>query len=74
MKNKNPLQNPFHLAFLASFIYWIYLTLTSHMIIEYDAINYEKMGKILAEKGWLEYFLSGPNREPLYPLLSKIST
>jgi hypothetical protein len=74
MKTKNFLfQNLIPLAFLVSFIYWVYLALTSSMIIEYDAVNYESLGKMLAGKGWLEYFRTGPHREPLYPLLVSFS-
>jgi len=43
------------------------------MVIDCDAIGYESLGKMLAEKGWSEYFLTGPNREPFYPLLVSVS-
>ena len=43
------------------------------MIIKHDAANYETLGKMLAGKDWLEYFRTGPNREPLYPLLVSFS-
>lgn len=38
------------------------------MVIVYDAVGYESLGKMIYEKGWIEYFQTGPNREPLYPL------
>lgn len=60
-------------AFLASFVYWVYLVFNTGMIIEYDAISYERLGRIIAEHGWLEFFKTGPNREPFYPLLVAIS-
>jgi len=61
------LANPINIAFLISVIYWIYLVLNTRMIIEYDAIAYESLGKMLAQQGWVEFFRSGPHREPFYP-------
>lgn len=66
-------QNPILWAFLISFAYWIYLALTSRMEISCDAVGYEFLGKMLAEKGWADYFLGGPTREPFYPFLVSIS-
>lgn len=43
------------------------------MVIAHDAISYEYSGKLLFEKGWLKYFTTGPNREPLYPFLISLS-
>ena len=60
-------------AFLLSFCYWIYLALTSHMIIQFDAIGYEHLGSRIHNQEWIEYFRTGPNREPLYPLLISLS-
>lgn len=57
------------LVFLISICYWIYLTIFSSMLILCDAIGYEYLGKLLNSEGWIEYFKSGPNREPLYPIL-----
>lgn len=62
-------QNPINLAFAVSVLYWIYLVSTSRMIIVYDAVNYEFLGKMLAQQGWVEFFKTGPNREPFYPAL-----
>lgn len=74
MKTKKQLfKNPLLWAFLISFAYWIYLGLTSRMAISCDAIGYELIGKALAEKGWANYFVNGPNREPFYPFLISIS-
>lgn len=70
---KSVFQKPLFWPFAISFIYWTYLFLTARMIIDCDAIGFESMGKILAEKGWAQYFSSGPNREPLYPLLISFS-
>ena len=61
------------LAFLLCFIYWFYLASTCEMVIAHDAIGYEQLGLTLYNKGWLEYFKIGPNREPLYPCLISIS-
>lgn len=57
------------IVFLLCFIYWGYLFFASQMSIQFDAASYEDIGRMLHEKGWLEYFKSGPHREPLYPLV-----
>ena len=61
------------LVFLFCFAYWFYLILSTHMVIACDAMGYEALGKILAQKDWLEYFRQGLNREPLYPFLVSLS-
>ena len=43
------------------------------MEISCDAVGYESLGRTLAEKGWANYLLNGPTREPFYPLLVSIS-
>lgn len=43
------------------------------MVIGCDAVSYEAIGEMLAKKGWLDYFLTGPHREPFYPLLISFS-
>lgn len=73
MRIKKLFRGPVFFVFLASLIYWIYLASTSRMIIDSDAIGYESAGRMLVQKGWLEYFLTGPNREPLYPFLVSLS-
>lgn len=74
MKLEKPFfRNPVLWSFIFSFAYWVYLFLTSHMIISCDAISYEAIGEMLVKKGWVEYFSSGPHREPLYPLLVSFS-
>ena len=55
------------------FCYWIYLFFSSRMVIAMDAISYEKLGELIYRDGWLAYFRTGPNREPLYPFLISIS-
>lgn len=74
MKNKIPLlYGPINAAFLISVLYWIYLALTSKPVICFDAAGYELVGKIIAEQGWLEFFKTGPHREPFYPALIAFS-
>ena len=60
-------------VFLSCLVYWTYLILTTRMIIRYDAGAYEALGRMFLEKGWGEYFRTGPNREPGYPLLVSFS-
>lgn len=66
-------KRPLFWSFLICFLYWAYLFFTSHMYISCDAINYESTGRLLQEKGWLEFFKTGPHREPFYPFLIAIS-
>lgn len=73
-KNKfSILSNPVKLAFLFAVFYWVYLALTSRMLIVSDATEYFYFGKMLAQKGWLEFFKTGPNLEPFYPALIAFS-
>jgi len=58
---------------LLSISYWIYLLFTSSMGISADAIGYESLGRTIFKGGWIEYFRTGPNREPLYPFIISIS-
>ncbi len=64
---------PLWIASLLSIFYWIYVGFISQMVIVYDSIGYEYCGKIIYEKGWIEYLKTGPNREPLYPFLISLS-
>lgn len=43
------------------------------MSIIFDSIGYENLGKMLAQQGWVEFFKTGPNREPFYPALIAFS-
>lgn len=54
---------------LLSICYWTYLALNTRMEIIFDSISYEDLGRLLSTQGFNEYFRSGPNREPIYPLL-----
>ncbi len=56
-------------VFLLSLTYWLYLGLTTRMNIVFDSIGYESLGRMIYNNGWVSYFTTGPNREPLYPLL-----
>ncbi len=61
------------LIFAFFFIYWAYLIFHTKMVIVFDSIDYENIGRLIYEKGWLEYFRTGPQREPLYPALIALS-
>lgn len=67
------LSTPVSFAFLLCFIYWAYLLFTSQMVIVYDGMEYERLGKMLYQSGWVEYFKTGPHNEPLFPLLINFS-
>ena len=60
-------------VFALCFIYWGYLFFASQMEIRHDAIAYEKLGLMLYQDGWKEFFKTGPHREPLYPFLISCS-
>lgn len=53
--------------------YWIYLISSTQIAVIHDAVGYEYLGKMIYEKGMREYFIKGPDREPLYPLLISAS-
>ncbi len=56
-------------VFIICFVYWMYLFFSSHMLIKHDALCYYKLGTMIKEHGMKEFFITGPNREPLYPLM-----
>ena len=70
-------RNIFRLAvltvFLLSLIYWVYLVFSAQMQISQDAIGYEGLGRMIYQKGWQEFFETGPQYEPLYPSTISIS-
>ncbi len=70
---KNLLRKPLFWSFAICLAYWAYLVSSSHIVISCDAAGYEKLGRLLQEKGWVEYFKTGPQREPLYPLLISLA-
>ena len=61
------------LAFLICFLYWMYIACIAQMVIADDSIGYERLGYLLNEKGWHEYWRTGPFREPFYPFLVSLS-
>jgi len=60
-------------VFLLSLAYWFYLAFNTQMIICFDSINYQDLGRLIQNHGFLAYFKNGPNREPLYPFLVSAS-
>jgi hypothetical protein len=48
---------------------WLYLAFVTQPIMVHDAKGYEDLGRMIAQQGWKSYFVSGPNREPVYPFL-----
>lgn len=54
---------------LLSWCWWGYLAVTSRMLISGDAIGYQGLGQMFYHQDWGTYFITGPNREPGYPLL-----
>jgi len=60
-------------VFTISLLYWIYLSFICQMYLWHDALGYEDLGDRLYRHGWLNYFKTGPHREPLYPWLISLS-
>jgi len=58
---------------IVSIAYWIYLYFHTSMVIVFDAGAYEQLGRMLHDESWVNYFKTGPNREPLYPLSIALS-
>jgi hypothetical protein len=56
-------------SLVVSSIYLFYLAAFSRMTIWHDATGYEKLGTLLSQGQWVQYFVNGPEREPLYTLL-----
>src|SRR3989338_8297690 len=65
--------SPVCLAFVVSFVYWGYLLFASKMVIVYDAMAFERLGKMIYQSGLVEYFRTGPHNEPFFPLLIAFS-
>lgn len=68
-----PLPRAILIIFFLSLCYWIYLACSTSMHISCDAIGYQNLGRLLKENGFLPYFQTGPNREPIYPSLVALS-
>src|SRR5262245_4838131 len=58
---------------LLSLCYWVYLYFTTKMMVVFDSVGYENAGRLIFEKGWREYFVTGPEREPVYIFLIALS-
>lgn len=59
----------FGIVSFVSILYWAYLVFVTQPILVHDAQGYRDIGGVVYEKGALEYFRTGPNREPVYPFL-----
>ncbi len=57
------------ISFILCAVTWTYLLLVTEMLMINDAMGYESLGRLLSLGHWKEYFTTGPNREPLYPLI-----
>jgi len=53
-------------AFTISFLYWIYRFTNSFSA---DLIDYQALGRIIEHQGLIGYLITGPHREPIYPLI-----
>lgn len=58
---------------LAVMVYWAYLSLVTQPLIIQDAKSYEDLGAMIHDCGLKEYIVTGPNREPVYPLLVSLA-
>lgn len=61
------------LIFALCFVYWGYLIFHTKMMVVFDSIDYENTGRLIYQNGWLDFFRTGPHREPLYPALIALS-
>ncbi|MCB9757101.1 MAG: hypothetical protein H6753_01600 [Candidatus Omnitrophica bacterium] len=53
--------------------YWVYLAFVTQPVLVNDAQGYYDLARMITQQGWLTYFTSGPNREPIYPFLVAFS-
>lgn len=58
-----------NLAILISLFYLSFLALTTRPIIFNDAQGYVDLAQSFLHEDWKNYFITGPNREPLYPIV-----
>jgi hypothetical protein len=56
-------------AYTLPILYWAYLILTTNFILVFDSEDYYDLGSLFYHGQWLQYFQTGPHREPLYPLV-----
>lgn len=61
--------SPFQILYVICFCYWGYLFFNAAPILKFDAVQYEYMGSVIYKEGWVEYFRTGPYREPLHPFI-----
>ena len=62
-------RNPIFWSLFITVCYLTYLSVTSQILISTDAHAYEWLGTLLHEGKFQEYMATGPNREPVYPLM-----
>ncbi len=60
-------------AFGLPVLYWIYLYLTCETQVRWDSLNYQDLGEMIKNQGWVQFFKTGPNREPLYPFIISLA-
>jgi len=61
------------LVFAAAIIWWVYLFFTTEIVVVFDSVGYEDLGKMIANQGWGEFLRHGPQREPMFPGLIALS-
>lgn len=61
------------IIWFACVTYLFYLASVTQTILYYDALGYHQNAQILWHKGWLGYWGSGLNREPLYSWFVSLS-
>lgn len=66
-------QNTVLWAVLISVCYLTYLFFSSQTLISADAYGYQNLGILLYEGKFEEFLTSGPNREPVYPLIVSLA-
>lgn len=60
-------------TFLIPVLYWLYLALTTTMVVKYDAAEYEKLASTIYHDGWTGFFKFKPYNVALYPFLISLS-
>src|SRR5271167_242296 len=60
-------------AYMLPILYWTYLTLTTNFVMIFDSEGYYSLARFFYDGQWMQYFQTGPNREPLYPLMVAFS-
>jgi hypothetical protein len=73
MKNSPAYKKSLFLVFFICIIYWAYLIFSASIQVSCDAKSYEDSGLAISRNGLKGYLESGPNREPLYPIIIAFS-